>query len=336
MINKNIIIVILLLVLVFLVNYNVLEPFQQFGDIDDLAVKGSPGANGPQGPQGSTGNPGGEGSQGVQGPLGPQGPQGPQGEEGPKGDRGQPGLQGIKGIVETIDGVQGIKGDIGPPGSDGTHGQNGADGTPGNPGQDGANGTPGQDGAKGDPGSDATNPRGLVSMWSGSETNVPDGWQLCDGKPFLKMDGNAELKNGNFVSTPDLRGRFILGSGQPSNTNNMHIHGGPDTLYPLNDDGSPFYHFTVGQTAGTHRHPLTVAEMPSHRHNLTDDEGQQHYAISDFNITPREKPEVGRYASDGPNESGSDTSIKRTQVEGDDQPHNNMPPYYVLAFIIKK
>ncbi len=40
-------------------------------------------------------------------------------------------------------------------------------------------------------------PSGVITMWSGSSTNVPSGWTLCDGS-----DG-----------TPDLRDRFIVGAG---------------------------------------------------------------------------------------------------------------------------
>ena len=40
--------------------------------------------------------------------------------------------------------------------------------------------------------------KGIVTMWSGTINNIPFGWALCDGT------------NG----TPDLRGRFVLGTGQ--------------------------------------------------------------------------------------------------------------------------
>ena len=39
-------------------------------------------------------------------------------------------------------------------------------------------------------------PNGVILMWSGNSSDIPDGWHLCDGS------------NG----TPDLRGRFILGA----------------------------------------------------------------------------------------------------------------------------
>ena len=39
-------------------------------------------------------------------------------------------------------------------------------------------------------------PSGIITMWSGAASAIPDGWALCDGT------------NG----TPDLRGKFALGS----------------------------------------------------------------------------------------------------------------------------
>jgi len=61
----------------------------------------------------------------------------------------------------------------------------------------------------------ATLPSGLIVMWSGSLTAVPEGWTLCDG-----LNG-----------TPDLRDRFIVGTGnseQPGGTggNNTLTHSG--------------------------------------------------------------------------------------------------------------
>ena len=40
-------------------------------------------------------------------------------------------------------------------------------------------------------------PTGVVCMWSGAITSIPTGWNLCDGQN----------------STPDLRGKFIIGAG---------------------------------------------------------------------------------------------------------------------------
>lgn len=40
-------------------------------------------------------------------------------------------------------------------------------------------------------------PAGLILLWSGSQASIPSGWLLCDGTN----------------STPDLRGKFIIGAG---------------------------------------------------------------------------------------------------------------------------
>jgi hypothetical protein len=40
-------------------------------------------------------------------------------------------------------------------------------------------------------------PAGLILLWSGSQASIPSGWVLCDGNN----------------STPDLRGRFVIGAG---------------------------------------------------------------------------------------------------------------------------
>ena len=289
MINKNIIIVILLIVLVFLVNYNVLEPFQQFGDIDDLAVKGSPGSQGPQGPQGTPGNLGGSG---PQGPTGPPGPPGPQGNTGPQGDTGPQGASGEPGITthETEPGVTiaGPPGEQGPTGPTGPEGPKGIQGTKGDTGAQGGKGDPG---AKGDPGSDANIPSGVIVMWSGREDQVPEGWVLCNGSIYV--DSNTQAK-----TAPDLRGRFVLGSGQGTGLTNR----------------------ALSSKGGEETHTLTLAEMPEHNHNYT-------YPSTPCGGGTCPLYGGGRYA----NKSTSTTAIR-----GSNNAHNNMPPYYVLAFIIKK
>ena len=72
-------------------------------------------------------------------------------------------------------------------------------------------------------------PVGGIIMWSGSPTQIPDGWTLCNGS------------NG----TPDLRGRFIVG------------------YNPSDSDYN-----TVGKTGGMKTVTLTTAQMPSHTHEI--------------------------------------------------------------------
>lgn len=130
-------------------------------------------------------------------------------------------------------------------------------------------------------------PKGAIIMWSGSMTNIPVGFELCDG------NGGAAINN---VTIPDLRGRFVVG------------------YNPSDEDYN-----AIGKTGGEKAHTMTVAEMPSHSHS---------YLLS---------TEI----QDDVKHAGSDTivHIKNTQVStgntGGNQAHENRPPYYVLAFIIK-
>lgn len=118
-----------------------------------------------------------------------------------------------------------------------------------------------------------------------SVTKAPDGWVFCDGN------------NG----TPDLKGRFILGSGNSAK-------------YPFNSYG------------GEDTHILTVDEMPSHQHLGSKLKGREWST----NMT---NPPISTWLSDEP--SGDNVGGSYTDSAGKSQPHNNMPPYYVLMYIMK-
>ncbi len=126
-----------------------------------------------------------------------------------------------------------------------------------------------------------TIPIGGIIMFSGA--TAPSGWALCDGTQ----------------GTPDLRGRFVLASGS----------------------GIGLTSRTLGQTAGTETHTLSIAEMPAHTHK------------ENFNFTGGE---------DGDNnyqhelyQNTEALAQQSTYSTGGNGAHNNMPPYYVLAFIMR-
>ena len=101
---------------------------------------------------------------------------------------------------------------------------------------------------------------------------------------------------------PDLRGRFVLGLGQGTDLTNR----------------------TLGSKDGAETHTLTVDEMPKHTHPITNV-----YAYYNNSTSPC------RYMVGTKCQSGDGRPSSNTIHSGNDQPHNNMPPYYVLAFIIK-
>lgn len=120
-------------------------------------------------------------------------------------------------------------------------------------------------------------PSGVITMWSGSPSNVPSGWTLCDGS-----DG-----------TPDLRNRFIVGAG-----------------------GS----YNAGDTGGSASVTLSVSEMPAHSHDYSRYAGAKQYNTAG-------STEYG----DNTENYGSNT----TSEAGSGNAHENRPPYYALAFIMK-
>lgn len=153
----------------------------------------------------------------------------------------------------------------------------------------------------------STVPQGIVLMWSGSIAQIPIGWVLCDGS------------NG----TPDLRDRFIVGSGSGSGTGTTAT-AGPGFN---SSTGALNTSYTPGNFGGSTSHRLTVNELASHTHDFKDGYWSGQGLTGDG-------PALGTNAS-----TDSDNYIVNrdlvTQPSGGNQYHENRPPYYALAFIMK-
>lgn len=127
-------------------------------------------------------------------------------------------------------------------------------------------------------------PRGLICMWSGSQ--VPTGWFLCNGE------------NG----TPDLRNRFVVGSGDS---------------------------YEIGNTGGSNTVTLSTANLPSHNHS---------FKVIDSTTTKNIGSTGSVLAGEGVGVFGgtsNDTSTINTTSVGSGTAHENRPPYYALAYIMK-
>ena len=146
-------------------------------------------------------------------------------------------------------------------------------------------------------------PGGKVNLEQGPHDSVstaPTGWAYCDGR------------NG----TPDLRGRFILGAGMPnkrnnSNNSNSWSGDGANAGYPSS------HNFRVGLKSGSSTHTLTLNQIPSHRHG----DGSRDKCIG---TACQSNGGAAGYSNRG-----------ATLYAGGGQSHNNMPPYYVLTYIMK-
>lgn len=140
-------------------------------------------------------------------------------------------------------------------------------------------------------------PSGVIMMWSGSNNSIPSGFVLCNGS------------NG----TPDLRNRFIVGSGSS---------------------------YSTGNTGGANSVTLSISQMPSHNHSASSsvsDPGHSHSfkgatGSSGSGTSSRDSvPETQQTGSSTTGISVS-TSIGNT---GGNSSHENRPPYYALAYIMK-
>lgn len=102
--------------------------------------------------------------------------------------------------------------------------------------------------------------------------------------------------------TPDLRGRFIICAGQGAGLTNRNFaaRGGAETV------------------------TLSVYEMPAHGHSLNK------------SLYVHQRSFKGEGGSDRPlkDSSGDDYGLTTTATGGG-RPHENMPPYYALAYIMK-
>ncbi|MDR1225476.1 MAG: hypothetical protein LBK47_01075 [Prevotellaceae bacterium] len=155
-----------------------------------------------------------------------------------------------------------------------------------------------------------TIPVGGIIMWSG--ITPPAGWALCDG-------GTS-----NGYKTPDLRGRFIVGYGANGTGLPTNVWGGYTNPGTLSQKGT-----SVGQTGGEMRHTLTTSEMPSHHH------GSGRIFVG--NRAEDEKGGLQSYHT-GTRDNDvwlSSTNDNWTNDVGGGGSHENRPPYYVLAFIMR-
>lgn len=157
-------------------------------------------------------------------------------------------------------------------------------------------------------------PSGAIVMWAGEVP--PNGWVLCDGSTH------------NQVTTPDLRGRFVLGH-NPIATANIVVPNNGNSLFRTVSTTYQVPAFPIGDVSGESRHTLTISEMPTHTHTIPF---RGSGTFSTANNNNGGSSEVNQFPSQADINAGRGDVTSNT---GQDEPHNNMPPYYVLAFIMK-
>lgn len=195
-------------------------------------------------------------------------------------------------------------------------------------------------------------PQGAIMMWSGS--TAPIGWALCDGRTV------------NGIQTPDLRGRFVRMYSEDNNQTgwggyykNIKNSGHADNSIlgvSRSDKRSVIFSNTkIGDTGGTDIQGLDLNEMPGHSHsgsvnvsgstNTSGNHSHTFYMMGDSfyhdNWIPARGSnsphgEYGKTSGAGDHShSVSASGSFTTDSKGSGWGHNNSPPYYVLAFIMK-
>jgi microcystin-dependent protein len=148
----------------------------------------------------------------------------------------------------------------------------------------------------------------------------PRGWADLDGQ-LLPINQNQALFSllgtmygGDGRTTfglPDLRGRVPL-----------HVGQGPGLMSK-----------TQGSKGGAEAHALTMAEMPQHHHAFHGSTGGANSEVPTGNLLATQKRKDQIYAPAVP---GTLTPMHDTSVgpAGNNQPHNNMPPFLTMRFCI--
>jgi len=147
---------------------------------------------------------------------------------------------------------------------------------------------------------------GAITAWSGSIASIPAGWALCNGS------------NG----TPDLRDRFVIGVGS---SHSLNTTGGAATV-SLSEANLPAHTHTLsGASAAaignhTHTHILPNSLTPiDFRDYLSG-------SISSFSTPPATIFAGGDHTHSFSGTFGNNTTPNTA--------HENLPPYYALAFIM--
>lgn len=161
---------------------------------------------------------------------------------------------------------------------------------------------------------------GMIIMWSGAIGSIPSGWKLCNG-----LDG-----------TPNLKGKFVVGYSASTGT------------------------YSMGATGGAASIPLTPNQLASHSHNAANNGDHSHtyadsYYIENVGSTGGAKVPgtlletlPGNYTGSQSTDTDNNRILYRNRSTqnagthshtisstGAGEAHENRPPYYTLAYIIK-
>jgi len=192
---------------------------------------------------------------------------------------------------------------------------------------------------------------------NGNPDNVANGYQLVDAlKKVIYPSGTILNWYGNLTDNFDSTGlgkNKWLGWALMNGQNGTPSAAGK--FFVNYDDADPDYN-ALGKTGGSKTHTLTEAEMPTHGHAITDsghghaitDPGHGHTVNNaiqlNISLTNTGGPSGGGIYDPGSQSADSNTtgiSIDSSETgisiddSGSGDAHENRPPFFAAAFIIK-
>jgi len=157
-------------------------------------------------------------------------------------------------------------------------------------------------------------PAGGIVIWKGTASTIPAGWAVCDGTN----------------NTPDLRERFVVGSGDNPNVT-----------------GNTINHQATG---GDRTITLTTSQLPAHDHdgytNVTGNHEHKFYGYrtpEDYDCSgchdSKQSKSRGKYNNDpldyGGEPSGNHSHTITINTNGSGNAHENRPLFMALIYIMK-
>ena len=180
-------------------------------------------------------------------------------------------------------------------------------------------------------------PTGGIIMWSGTIATIPTGWALCDGT------------NG----TPNLTGKFIVhADADSSGTYNVGATGGANDVTLTTSQMPAHNHSGSTASAGSHTHSASTNSAGAHTHttNISFSPDVDYFGN---NVSILNNGQNGTNSVTGQstnftsssagshshtvtvNSDGAHTHTVSVTNTGGGSAHENRPPFFALAYIMK-